>query len=176
MVLLLITFMLSGGGDYMIGWPKGGDLSGYDNGQSYRLSLDFSFLPRHKIGCAFHPTEFDSGAYSYKALTYDLYYGFDLTSTFFSGGPKVYLLAGGCYHPWRLEYQGEVLELPTGKVEFKDWGYFGGLELSYAPIRFLDLRVGATYYYLMSEHMDRLGFDDHDEKYIIGFGGLRFRI
>jgi len=176
MVLLMVSFTITAGGDYLIGWPRGEDLKGYEPGQAYRLSLDFSFLPRHKIGIAFHPTRFDSTPYRYEGETFDIYYGFDLIKPLFNLSPSLNLILGGCYQPWRLKYQNETLELPTGKVEFKDWGYFAGLELGYEPISFLELRLGGAYYFIMSEHMEILGFNDHDEKFIVGFAGLRFRI
>ena len=175
MTVHLIVIAISIGGDYLYCLPRSDDLSGYDPSSTYRLSVDISFISRHRIGIAFHPVEFDSGSYSFKGNAYDFYYGFDLSSVFFETSPKLYLLMGGTYHPWHLEFAGETVQLPTGKVDFKDWGYLCGLEFSW-PIKILDLRVGGYYYYLMSEHMDRLGFDDDDEKYLGCFAGVRIRI
>ncbi|RKX69165.1 hypothetical protein DRP53_09035 [candidate division WOR-3 bacterium] len=176
MALLLITFTIGCGGDCLLLLPRSDDLSGYDHRWTYRVGADLGFIDRHRIGFAFHPVRFDSGPFSYEGESYELYYGFDLTRTFYSGPLRLFLILGGCHHPWRLKFQGEIMQLPTGKVDFKDWGYFGGIEFNYRPIRFLDLRLGGYYYYLLSEHFDRLGFDDHDEKYVALYSGLRIRL
>jgi hypothetical protein len=117
------------------------------------------------------------GPYSYKYTPLTITLNYNLLPFLKTGLIQINLETGLGWYLWRGLYENEVITLPTGeKMDEKDLGFTGGLELQIKPLNNLGIVSNLQYHYLTSSNIYKYGYFDKDEKLLVNGIGLRLFI
>jgi len=134
-----------------------------------------------KLGIKFSATSvrYDApvevGPYSYKYTPLTISFDYNLLPFIKSGLIQLNLQTGFGWYLWQGLFNNEVITLPTGeKMDEKDLGFTGGLELQIKPLDNLALFSSLQYHYLTSSNIYKYGYFDKDEKFLVNGFGIKF--
>ncbi len=114
------------------------------------------------------------GPYEYKYTPLVLTFNYNLLPFLKTGSVQLNLETGFGLFLWQGLFNGEVIMLPTGeKMDEKDLGFVGGLELVLKPINNLGISANLSYQYLTSSNIYKYGYFDKDEKFFVNGFGLK---
>ncbi len=117
----------------------------------------------------------EQGPYSYKYTPLTLTLNYNLLPFLKTGLVQFDIKTGLGWYLWQGLYSGEVITLPTGdKMDERDLGFIGGLEIQIKPIDNLAVFSYLEYHYLTSSNIYKYGYFDKDEKIIVNGLGLKF--
>ncbi|MGB9721646.1 MAG: hypothetical protein ACPL28_09225 [bacterium] len=117
----------------------------------------------------------EMGPYSYKYTPLTLTITYSLLPFLRNGLIQLNLETGFGWYLWQGLFNGQVITLPTGdKMDEKDLGFTGGLELQIKPIDNLAIFSQIQYHYLTSSNIYKYGYFDKDEKFFVNGFGLKF--
>lgn len=117
---------------------------------------------------------FEVGPYEYKYNPIVLTFNYNLLPFLKTGMIQLNLQTGFGLFFWQGLYNGNVIVLPSGeKMEEKDLGFVGGVELILKPINNLGISAQLLYQYLTSSNIYKYGYFDKDEKFFINGFGLK---
>ncbi len=118
------------------------------------------------------PPEQGPYAYRYTPLTFTITY--DLLPFLKTGLIQLNMKTGFGWYLWQGLFNDQVITLPTGdKMDEKDLGFTGGLELQIKPLNNLAIFSHLQYHYLTSSNIYKYGFFDKDEKFFVNGFGLK---
>ncbi|MGQ9464562.1 MAG: hypothetical protein ACUVQ3_01245 [bacterium] len=114
----------------------------------------------------------EAGPYEYKYTPIVLTFNYNLLPFLRTDLLQLNLETGFGLFFWQGLYNGNVIVLPTGeKMDEKDLGFIGGLELVLKPINNFGISFQISYQYVTSSNIYKYGYFDKDEKFFIdGFG------
>jgi len=133
-----------------------------------------------KLGIKFSATSvrYDTtmvfGKYSYRYTPLTITLNYNILPFLKTGLIKMEIQTGFGWYLWQGLFNDEVITLPTGeKMDEKDLGFTGGLELQIKPLDNLALFSSLNYHYLTSSNIYKYGYFDKDEKLLVNGFGLK---
>ncbi len=115
------------------------------------------------------------GTFTRKYIPLTLRFNYNLLPFLKTAVLQLNLETGFGLYLWQGLFNGEVITLPTGeKMDEKDFGFTGGLELQIKPLNNLAIFSHLQYHYLTSSNIYKYGYFDKDEKFFVKGLGLKF--
>lgn len=143
--------------DAVSAWGYGGEVAVHD------------FIPRISLKVrgakVRYDAPFEEVPYDYDYVPFSLCSSFDMLPFWDIPWLEVNLETGFCYCFWKVLYDGEVVELPTGdRIDEKDYGFTGGFTVRIKPIKHIGISFVSQFNYLASSDINKYGYFDKDEK------------
>jgi len=114
------------------------------------------------------------GPYKYKYTPIVLTFNYNLLPFLKTGLIQLNLETGFGLYLWQGLFNDQVIVLPTGeKMDEKDLGFIGGLELQIKPMDNIGFFSHLSYQYLTSSNIYKYGYFDKDEKFFVNGFGLK---
>jgi len=117
----------------------------------------------------YQPSDIDTTPVNENLITYQYYpltlcTSFNLMPFFKVSFLRFSMETGIGVYFWKGLYNNEVVVLPAGKMDEKDFGFTGGLSLQIKPVQFIGIEITSRYHYIASANLEKYGYYDKDEK------------